>query len=176
MHTNDGRQNTRESAISSGKVSLRKPCEREAIRTVFLHRVESYALGEVSRLTGIPAGRLRRAARTGDRDAFKVRGAWRFTWRQAVNITLQRWTLAEVHEALGDDAATVLPPLLAMRAVTVQLPEYMLRALETLATDERTTLDDFLYAELIDFAGAVSSRIGTRIDGYRRAYLFPGLE
>jgi hypothetical protein len=52
----------------------------------------------------------------------------------------------------------------------------VLLALETLATDERTTLDDFLYVELIDFAGAVSSRVGQRIDGYRRAYLFPGLE
>lgn len=125
-------------------MTLRRPCERDAIRAVFLHRVESYALGEVSRLTGIPAGSLRRAARKGDRDAYKAGGGWRFTWRQAVNIVLQRWTLAEVHEALGDEAASVLPPLLTLRAVTVQLPEYMLLALETLATDERTTLDDFL--------------------------------
>lgn len=176
MDINDGRQTARIRQCGSGKVTLRQPSEREAIRTVFLHRVESYALGEVSRLTGIPADSLRRAARKGDRDAYKAGGAWRFTWRQAVNITLQRWTLAEVHEALGDDAATVLPPLLTLRAVTVQLPEYVLRALETLATDERTTLDAFLYSELIDFAGAVCTRMGERIDGYRRAYLFPGLE
>jgi hypothetical protein len=89
---------------------------------------------------------------------------------------MARWTLAEIHEALGDDAADALPPLLTLRAVTVQLPEYVLRALETIATDDGATLDDSLYAELIDFAGAVSSRIGHRIDGYRRAYLFPGLE
>jgi hypothetical protein len=41
---------------------------------------------------------------------------------------------------LGDDAAGVLPPLLALRAVTVCLPEYILRSLETRATGERRRL------------------------------------
>lgn len=176
MNTNDGRQNVRTSAISSGKVTNLEPAKREAIRTVFLHRQESYTLPEVARLTGVSSGRLRREVVADRRDASKVRGRWRFAWRQLAYLAMARWTLAEIHEALGDDAADALPPLLTLRAVTVQLPEYVLRALETIATDDGATLDDSLYAELIDFAGAVSSRIGHRIDGYRRAYLFPGLE
>lgn len=91
-------------------------------------------------------------------------------------LALDRWTLAEIHEALGDNARAVLPPLLTLRTVTVRLPEYVLRALETIATDEETTLDACLYGELIDFAGAVCTRVGRRIDGYRRAYFFPGRE
>jgi hypothetical protein len=174
MHTNDGRQNVRASAISSGKVTNLEPAKREAIRTVFLHRADSYGLPEVARLTGIPSDRLRREVAADRRDASKVRGRWRFTWRQLAYLAMAGWTLAEIHEALGDDAAVILPPLLTLRAVTVQLPEYVLRALETIATDDGATLDDCLYGELLDFAGSVCTRVGNRIDGYRSAYFFPG--
>jgi len=175
MKTNDGRQNSRESAISSGRVSNFHPCQRAAIRAVFLHRSESYALSEVARLTGVPPGKLRREVAADLRDASKVRGRWRFTWRQLAYVAMERWTLAEIFEALGDDATAILPPLLTLRTVTVRLPEYVLRAMETIATDEGTTLDDFLYGELlVDFAGAVCTRVGHRIDGYRSAYFFPG--
>lgn len=151
------------------------PCQREAIRTVFLHRSESYALSEVARLTGFPPGKLRREVAADLRDASKVRGRWRFTWRQLAFVAMSQWSLAEIFDALGDDAAAVLPPLLTLRPVTVRLPEYVVRAMETLATDNDTTLDDFLYGELLlDFAGAVCTRVGHRIDGYRSAYFFPG--
>src|SRR5688572_252085 len=88
---------------------------------------------------------------------------------------MERWSLAEIHEALGDDAVAILPPLLTLRVVTVRLPEYVLRALETIASDAGKSLDDCLYGELTDFAGSVSTRVADRIPGYRRAYLFPGL-
>jgi hypothetical protein len=64
-----------------------------------------------------------------------------------------------------------LPPLLTLRAVTVQIPEYVLLALETIATDNGATLDDYLYDELLDFAASVCTQVSNRIDGYRSAYL-----
>src|SRR5438552_10357201 len=51
----------------------------------------------------------------------------------------RRWTLAEIHDALGADASTVLPPLLSLRTLTIQLPEYIVRAVETMATEDATT-------------------------------------
>jgi len=147
---------------------------RESIRAIFLDPAESYGLSEVARLTETPAHHLRREAAAGYRDAVKVRGVWRFTWRQTVYVAMERWTLTEIHEALGTDAEAVLPPLLALRAVTVRLPEYMLRALEAIAAEERTTLDHYLYGELIDFAGVIAGRIESHVPGFRRAYLFPG--
>jgi hypothetical protein len=151
--------------------------ERERrIRTLFLQREDSYALQEVARLTATPVRMLMREVRAGDRDAAKVGRKWRFTWRQAVYVALDRWTLVEIHEALGNDAKTVLPPLLALRAVTIRLPEYIVRALETIAAEDKTTFDDALQCELIDFAGTLSGRMEARIPGFRRAYLFPGQE
>jgi hypothetical protein len=149
---------------------------RRHIRAVFLHPVESYGLREVAWLTGIPPDKLRREVRGGYRDAAKVRGQWRFTWRQAIYVALEQWTLAEIHQALGKDGAAVLPPLLALRAVTVQLPEYIVRALEEIAAEDRTTIDSALCGELIDFAGTVAGRMEARVPGFRRAYLFPGQE
>ena len=152
---------------------MRQLTKRERIRVVFINPAESYGLCEVARLTETSARTLRREAATGRRDASKVRGAWRFTWRQAVYVAMERWTLAEIQDALGTDAEAVLPPLLALRAVTIRLPEYMLRALETIAADERTTLDAALHGELIDFAGARASEMEAIHPGFRRAYLFP---
>lgn len=81
---------------------------------------------------------------------------------------------AEIHDALGDDAASVLPPLLALRTVTVRLPEYIVRTLEAVAAEECTTVDAALGFELIEFAGMHLSRLEGSIPGFRRAYLFPG--
>ncbi len=151
------------------------PADREQrIKTLFLQPAESYALREVARLTDTPVRTLRREVAAGHRDAEKVRGAWRFLWRQAVYVAMERWSLAEIQDALGTKAANVLPPLLALCTVTVRLPEYIVRALETVAAEDRTTVDAALGFELIEFAGMHLTRLEGSIPGYRRAYLFPG--
>jgi len=152
------------------------PDQRSSIRQIFLNPIESYSLTEVAQLTGWSPAALRRDVRRGLRDACKSRGSWRFTWRQLVSLAMEQWTLAEIHSALGKDAGRVLPPLLALRPITVRLPEFVLRALEILAADRGTTFDHYLYGELLDFASTASMRVGLRLPGYRRAYLFPGPE
>lgn len=82
--------------------------------------------------------------------------------------------LAEIQDALGDAAAGVLPPLLALREVTVWLPEYIIRAFEVIAAEDRTTVDATVGFELIEFAGSNLTRMEGAIPGYREAYLFPG--
>jgi len=147
-------------------------CQR--IRSLFLNPADSYTLREVATLTGTPVRRLRREVAAGLRDAEKVRGVWRFLWRQAVYVALDRFTLAEIHAALGDAATGVLPPLLALREVTVRLPEYIIRAFEVIAAEDGTTVDAALGFELIEFAGSNLTRLEGSIPGYRQAYLFPG--
>jgi hypothetical protein len=146
----------------------------QRIKTLFLQPAESYALREVARLTDTPIRKLRREVAEGRRDAEKVRGAWRFLWRQAAYVAMERWSLVEIQDALGTDAARVLPPLLALRAVTVRLPEYIIRALEAVAAEDRTTVDAALGFELVEFAGTHLTRLQGVIPGYRQAYLFPG--
>jgi hypothetical protein len=144
------------------------------IREVFLRPLESYGLPAVARLTGIPPGKLRREVRLGYRDAVKVGREWRFAWRQLAFVAFDVWTLAEIHAALGPDACRVLPPLLALRAVTVTLPEYIVLALESIAAEDRTTVDAALGSELVELAGTHLTWLGGTIPGYREAYFFPG--
>ncbi len=146
------------------------------IRALFLDRQESYTLAGAARLLGVSAGTLRREAEADDRDAYRSNGAWQFSWRQVAYIALRRWTLSQIHEALGADGERILPPLLALRPITVQLPAYLLRAIEHAATEDQTTVDDWLHLELIDFASGMVQRMERVLPGFRRAYLFPGQE
>jgi hypothetical protein len=147
---------------------------KQRIKTLFLQPTESYGLREVATLTGTSIRALRREVALGTRDASKERGKWRFAWRQAVYVAMDRWSLVEIQDALGTDAARVLPPLLSLRAVTVRLPEYVIRALEAVAAQDRITIDAALYGELTDFAGTHLTHLQATIPGYREAYLFPG--
>jgi hypothetical protein len=147
---------------------------KQRIQTLFLQPAESYELREVARLTGTPVRTLRRDVAAGLRDAEKVGSRWRFAWRQAAYVAMDRWSLVEIQDALGDDAARVLPPLLALRAVTVRLPEYIIRAFEVIAAGNGTTVDAAIGSELVEFAGSQLTELETVIPGYREAYLFPG--
>jgi hypothetical protein len=150
--------------------------ERDGIRAIFLDRHESYGLREAARILVMSSGDLKREAEEDQREAYRSGGAWRFTWRQVACAALRRWTLAEIHEALGSDAATALPPLLSLRAVTLQLPEFIVCALETAAAGDATSLDAFLHWELMDFAGTCVEETEAAHPGFTRAYLFPGRE
>lgn len=150
--------------------------DHEGIRALFLDRQEAYTLAHAARLLGVSGGTLRREAEADDREAYRAHDAWCFSWRQVALIALRRWTLSQVHDALGPDAATVLPPLLSLCTLTVRLPEYLVRAVEQAAGEEGTTVDDWLHNELIDFASGVVHRMERVYPGFRRAYFFPGRE
>lgn len=148
--------------------------EKHHIRELFLHRQASYRLSEAAQLLGTTRGRLEREARADDESAYRINERWRFTWRQLAYLAFREWSLADIHEALGPDAKTALPPLLGLRSLTVRLPEYLVRAIELAATSDDTTIDDWLQHELMDFAGTVVEHMERHVPGYQRAYFYPG--
>lgn len=60
--------------------------------------------------------------------------------------------------------------------LTLRLPEYIVLALETVAAEDRTTIDAYLSEEILDFAGTLVDRMEEVHPGFRRAYLYPGRE
>jgi hypothetical protein len=156
--------------LGKGKVSER----RRNIRTFLLQPAESYYLREAACLLGMSRRALIREAVSDRREEYRDGRRWRFTWRQLAYVAFRTWTLAEIHEALGCDAANVLPPLLTMRTVTVTLPEFIVRAMETAAEDFGAPLDTWLHHEMMDFASTVVEHMESILPGYQRAFLYPG--
>ncbi len=150
--------------------------DHESIRALFLDRQKSYTLTGAAGLLGVSVGTLRREAEADDREAYRADGSWRFSWRQVAHIALRRWTLSQIHEALGADGERILPPLLALQPMIVHLPAYLLRAIEHAAPEEQTTVDEWLHRELLDFASGRVRRMERIVPGFRRAYFFPGQE
>lgn len=158
------------------KSAGREANRRLRIGELFLQREESYGLSEAARIVGISTRTLRREAEDDQREAYRSNGTWRFTWRQVAFIAMRRWTLLEIHEALGTAAETVLPPLLALDTLTVRLPAFLVRAMKTAAEQDAMPIDDWLRLELIDYAGTVVDEMEAIHPGFRQAYLFPGRE
>jgi hypothetical protein len=150
--------------------------DHDRIRALFLYREEAYTLADAARLLGVASSTVRREAELDDREAYRANGAWRFSWRQVAYFALRRWSLTQLHEALGGDAADVLPPLLTLQPLTIHLPAYLVRAIQHAAAEEQTSIDDWLHAELIDFASGMVHRMERVLPGFQRAYLFPGRE
>jgi len=170
------RQTAPTSPRAKTRIRDRRNEQRKRIRQLFLDRADAYSLNEAASIVGISRSTLVREADGDQREAYRVNGAWRFTWRQVAFIALRRWTLAEMFEALGDSASRALPALLSFREITIQLPEFLLTAMEVDAAASGVTVDEWLRQELTDFAGTVVRKMETQCPGYRRAYLFPGME
>jgi hypothetical protein len=150
--------------------------QRRRIRRLFIDRADAYNLTEAASIVGISRSTLVRDAEDDQREAYRADGRWRFSWRQVAFLALRRWTFAELHRALGTDAAEVLPPLLARERVSLCLPAYLVRAMTTAAARDRISLDEWLRLELVDFAGTVVDEMEELHPGFRRSYLFPGQE
>jgi hypothetical protein len=155
--------------LGKAKISER----RRNIRTFFLRPAEFYYLGAAVTLLGVSRHSLIREAVSDRREEYRDGRRWRFTWRQLAYAAFRVWTLAEIQDALGKDAATVLPPLLSLRSITVTLPEFIVRAMETAAEDDGATLDAWLHQEMMDFASAAVERMEPILPGYQRAFRFP---
>jgi hypothetical protein len=131
-------------------------------------------LREAALIIGISPRALQREAEDDQRAAYRTADAWSFSWRQVAFIAMRRWTLAEIHDALGATATDVLPRLLALDTITVRLPSYLIRAMKTAAARDALPVDEWLRLELIDFAGTVVEEMDEVHPGFRQAYLFPG--
>lgn len=67
---------------------------------------------------------------------------------------MRGWEQAVIEEALGDDAAYVLPAAIRLVELRARVPWYQREMLRVLAQREGTSVDDVLTPELEDVASA----------------------
>jgi hypothetical protein len=100
------------------------------------------------------------------------------SWEELASAATVRWTVMEIHDALGDEANRVLPRLLRpVELKSLRLPEYLVRLLESLATNEGVSVEEYLYTAMLDLEVAGDpDPLESLLPGFKEAMRFPGVE
>ncbi|HUR79557.1 MAG TPA: hypothetical protein VM733_02240, partial [Thermoanaerobaculia bacterium] len=88
----------------------------------------------------------------------------------------ERWTLQDIFEALGKDAARVMPELLRPTEFTITVPEYIVLGLRSIARRAGQDVSAFLTGELADLVEPQANALKTEIPGFGAALSFPDEE
>lgn len=160
------------------------PAHRAAIREIFLRRRIEYTTREVARLLRMTLGDFLAWIDTGVLDVERRKrrkqlGGRRHalvTWSELASAAMLRWSIMEIHDALGKDANATLPRLLRpVELKGVRLPEYLIRLLQTFAQREGVSVEAYLYTVLLALEAEASSReMEQLLPGFIEAVRFPG--
>src|SRR5438270_10732413 len=118
------------------------PALIQHIRSIFLHHEARVTIGEAAGMLGWSRGEMDAAIANGEIEVVSKR----IEVRELAEVALQRWSHVTIEEALGRDAAVILPAGLRTRKFTVRLPRYQIGALEVLAEDGREPVEAMLMA------------------------------
>ena len=103
------------------------------------------------------------------------RGQALVTWKELASAAMLRWTVMEVHDALGEAANITLPRLLRpLELKGVRLPEYLLRLLEQIAERQRVTVEEYVYTCLLAVETEMCPDVMEQLlPGFKEAINFP---
>jgi hypothetical protein len=96
----------------------------------------------------------------------------RVTREEIVAAALRVWEQAVVEEALGEDAAAVLPEAIRVVELRARIPRYQRDMLHFLAARDATTVDHVLARELEDIACEYSEELAAAVPGFAAALAF----
>jgi hypothetical protein len=93
----------------------------QRIRAIFLHHEPRVTIGEAAGMLGWSRGEMDAAIANGEIEVVGTGSGTRVELRALAEVALQRWPLVTIEEALGREAASILPPGLRTRKFTVRL-------------------------------------------------------
>lgn len=149
---------------------------RWQIRRIFLQRREDYSPMDAGKLLSMRWGEIVKRIETGEMDATSTANGYRVPWEAVADLAMRMWPLEVVYEALGPDADAVLPPLLRVEEMRVELPAYLVQLMKHLADEKGVSLDEYMRAELHDFANAmriITPELDDELPGFAEALFFP---
>jgi hypothetical protein len=82
---------------------------------------------------------------------------------------------AVIENALGSEAASVIPELLRLAELRVAIPRYQMVMLSKLAEREKISVDELLSRHLLDLAGAENDWLNETIPQFNWATRWPEL-
>ena len=143
------------------------------IRAIFLHHEARVTIAEAAGVLGWSRAEMNAAIRNGEIEVVGTCSGKRIELRELAACALQRCPLTAIEEALGRDAALILPPALRTRRLTVRLPQYQISALQVLAEDGRESVDVMLTRMFEELTDLHHQRLSRLIPGLAEAFAWP---
>jgi hypothetical protein len=141
----------------------------ERIRSIFLQTEPDVSLKEMCALfTGFRC-RVEELMAEKEIQTHRRRGAPALARGDLMALAVDVWSLEVIEEALGEDAAHVLPAPLRLRTVTLNLPEYQIAMLDYLAADKGTTPGDLVSRALGDLEAEHFDVLVASVPGFAEA-------
>jgi hypothetical protein len=143
------------------------------IRHIFLHQRPHVSIMTARLLLGWSDAQMKAAIASREIELM-VTPLAKWVWREDLAAkALELWPLDVIEEALGIDAARVLPEAIRTCELRARIPRYQVAMLEHLAEQDATTVSAVLTRELEDVASAHSSELVLAIPGFAAALAWP---
>ena len=154
-------------------MNMLDPTVTERIRSIFLHDEARVTIEGAARLLGRSGGEIAAAIEDGEIETSSGCSGTVINIHelaeQAVHVWPHVWPVGAIEEALGREAALILPAGVRTRRFTARLPRYVVAALECLAEENGESADALLTRELHGLAYAHRERLGASIAGFDEA-------
>jgi hypothetical protein len=146
---------------------------RNDIRHIFLSPRQSFALMTAALLIGVTLRELKKEIEDGAIVAVSSRVGLRISKEEMIAMAMRVWDQATIEEALGDDAAAVLPEAIRLVELRARIPRYQRDMLRWFARRDETTVDAVLSRELEDVACAHAEELAGAVAGFEVAMGWP---
>jgi hypothetical protein len=146
---------------------------RIRIRQIFLDPRPSYALMTAAMLLGMGFHELKREIEVGAIVAVSSRLGQRVASEEMIAAAMRVWEQAVIEEALGEEAASVLPEAIRLVELRARVPRYQREMLRWLARRNETSVDEVLTRELEDVACAHAEELTEAVPGFAEALQWP---
>ena len=151
---------------------MSKPTPKQ-IRRIFLNPRPNVALMTAADLLGMTLKDIKQDIDDGIILATSTGLGVRITREEMVAAAMRMWEQTVIEEALGDDAAAVLPDAIRLVELRARVPRYQREMLHYLAQRHGTTVDEVLTRELEDVACAHSEELAAAVPGFEIALTWP---
>ncbi len=143
---------------------------RDSIRRIFINARPHVALMTAADLLGMPFPVLKHEIAEGTIVAVSVGVVgFRVSKEELIAAAMRIWPQAAIEEALGDEAATVLPEAIRLVELRARVPRYQRDMLRFLARKNETSVDEVLTRELEDVACAHAEELSRALPGFAMA-------
>ena len=146
------------------------------IRSIFLHERPNVSIEEAARLLGWSDIELRQAIAAGDIEVKQTCSGREIGLEEIVGKALELWPMEWIEEALGRDAAMVLPSELRTGKVSIRLPRYQIMMLIHLARQRDTTFCHVIAQQLTYLADEHQQEFDAAIAGFSDAFHWPYID